>query len=475
MRILDVQIRLVVALGACLTALAFSPVLAAADAQTGSITGHIVNSVDSPVANVVVTTSDPSGTVYTVTTDPAGSFTLGNLPAPANYVLTFTPPAGYSAPNFPAATTDGQTNDIGSITLQAQPGAIVGAITDQNGVPLYGMQVSAGELNSTTTGPGGRYALTGVLPGSYTLSVKDGNDDLSEGIVTVAGATSTANVTLPPPAVPAGTAAQNTARDLSYLNAERAALGLPSGIVENPRWAVECAAHNRYLLDNHLLQHPENPSQPGASPGGAWAGLSAVLSEGARWIGHRNPWENAPIHLDQLFSPSLSVIGIDDSNGYVCATTWPGMLRPAVTTDTIFTYPGNRARGVPTSEVANENPFVPGQFVGIPPGRTAGRELFVYLNKAGELGQAPVTIKSVTLSGSSGPVAVRSVGTTTKEIGPYLAGGILLPVKPLTAGTSYTVSVTVADGTGKLSHAWSFTTAGKAPRPRHHAPRRGRI
>jgi hypothetical protein len=34
--------------------------------------------------------------------------------------------------------------------------------------------------------------------------------------------------------------------------------------------------------------------------------------------------------------------------------------------------------------------FVPGRFVGIPEGTTAGRELFVYSNPAGEMGQTPV-------------------------------------------------------------------------------------
>jgi hypothetical protein len=462
------QMRIVLAMAACLAAMAFSPLLATAAAQTGAISGEVVNQQDSPVANVVVTTSDTGGIAYSASTDAAGSFTLENLPAPASYVLTFTPPPGYTGSTFTTDAADGQNSDIGDITVQAQPGSIVGVVTDQNGVALYGMQVQVSAFDSTRTGPTGSYALTDLLPGSYPLTVMDGNDPLSEGTVTVAGATSTANVTLPAPDVPAGTGAKNVARDLSYLNAERAALGLPAGIVENPRWAVECAAHDRYLLENHLLAHPENPSLPGASPGGAWAGTSAILSDGTRWTKGRNPWENAPIHLNQLLSPSLSVIGIDDSHGYLCATTWPGMLRPAVTKDTIFTYPGNGTHGIPTSENADESPFVPGQFVGIPPGTTAGRELFVYLNQAGKVGQAPVTIQSAKLSSSAGRVQVRSVSTTTKVIGPYLAGGILFPVKPLTSGTRYTVSVAITDGTGKLSHSWSFTTAGKARRHHRH-------
>ena len=91
------------------------------------------------------------------------------------------------------------------------------------------------------------------------------------------------------------------------------------------------------------------------------------------------------------------MIGIDDTAGLDCATTWPGMLRATVATDTILTYPGNGVRGVPPSENAQESPFVPGQFVGIPEGTTAGRELFVYLEKADEVGPASVKILDATL------------------------------------------------------------------------------
>jgi hypothetical protein len=462
---------------ACLAALGLAPIPASARLapmevraqaqQTGAISGNVVDQADSPVADVVVTTTDASGNIYTAATDADGAFTLPDLPAPASYVLTFTPPAGYGGATFTTGVSPGETFSIGYITVQAQPGAVVGVVTDQDGVPLDGMQVQVSSFVTTTTDSDGGYALAGLLPGSYPLTVIDGNDALAEGTVSIAGDTVTVNVTLPRPAVPAGTTARDAARDLGYLNAERAALGLPAGIVENTRWSTECAAHDHYLSENHLLQHPENLSQRGASVGGAWAGESAVLSEGARWRSDHNPWENAPIHLNQLFSPSLSVIGIDESRGYVCATTWPGMLRPAVTTDTIFTYPGNRSRGVPASEDANEEPFVPGQFVGIPEGRTAGRELFVYLNRPGEVGQAPVTILSAKMSSAAGPVHVRWVSTTTNEIGTYLAGGIVLPVKPLTRGTKYTVSVTIKDGAGELSHRWSFTTAGRAPKHLH--------
>jgi hypothetical protein len=247
---------------------------------------------------------------------------------------------------------------------------------------------------------------------------------------------------------------------LSYLNAQRAAVGLPAGIVEEPAWSLDCALHNTYEMQNGgQLTHQEEPSAPGYTEGGAWAGAHSILSAGSDWTPAANPWEDAPIHLDQLFTPSLAVIGIDDTNGFVCATTWPGMTRPAGSTDTISTYPGDGVQNVPATENASESPFVPGDFVGIPGRTTAGRELFVYLDQAGKQGPAQVTITAASLTGPSGPVEVRWVDNSTQTVGPYLTGGIVLPVAPLTPGATYQATVFVQDGNGTLSHTWSFTTA----------------
>lgn len=363
-----------------------------------------------------------------------------------------------------------------ALPADAQPGApgtgsITGVVSQPGGAPLYGTTVGVITAGTTcppdyicgpqaVSGPNGRYSLVDVFPGSYELQAFDAGRALDEGTVTVtAGATSTVNVQLPPASVPAGTKAHNAAGDLRYLNALRASVGLPAGIVLNPRWSAECAAHDTYDHDNHILEHPENPKLRGASTGGAWAGLNSILAEYVWTRGNRTPWWTAPIHLIQLFSPSLSVIGIDNTDGFQCATTWPGMLRTPVTRDTIFTYPGNGSRNVPPSENADESPFVPGQFVGIPLGRTAGRELFVYLNQAGATGQAYVRILHATLRRGRRPVAVRWVDNSTKTLGEYLSGGILLPLKPLRGRTRYTTTVTVKDGTGSLTDTWSFTTA----------------
>jgi hypothetical protein len=444
----------------------FTAVPASAVAQTGSLTGHVYDQIDQPIANAVVSTSDAGGNPYSVTTDASGAFMLANLPAPANYNLHVAPPPGYTGTTVTTETYAGQTNAVGYLIVHTEQGVIEGVVTDQTGAPLYGIQVHVSTYQSSTTNSKGQYSIGDLYPGNYTVSVVDGNTTRAEGTVTVDGGTHTLNVSLPPPQVRAATVAHNSLRDLAYLNSERASDGLPAGILLNPRWSVECAAHDMYLRANGLLQHTENPAQRDASPGGAWAGESAILSEGTPWTKRRNPWENAPIHLDQLFSPSLSVVGIDDNNGYVSTTTWPGMLRSPPTTDTIYTYPGNKAKGIPASELAAESPFVPQQFVGIRPGRATGRELFVYLNRAHDVGQSPVTIVAAMLKGSNGGLQLRWVSTTTKSIGPYLAGAIIIPVKPLTADTKYTATVKVKDGKETLSHSWSFTTAGRAPKRR---------
>jgi hypothetical protein len=182
------------------------------------------------------------------------------------------------------------------------------------------------------------------------------------------------------------------------------------------------------------------------------------------------------------------VVGIDESHGSACTTTWPGIGAPRAAPGTIFTYPGDGSTGVPPAERAAESPFVPGKFVGVPEGRVAGRELFVYE----EQGECPLLlfcpqnapeVQSVSLVGPRGPVETRAVGGETPELGGYLTGAIIMPVKPLEANASYTAEVTL-DPYGELPvahHRWSFRTgpsnaavegAGARARTHRRRPRR---
>ncbi|MGI8715346.1 MAG: carboxypeptidase-like regulatory domain-containing protein [Solirubrobacteraceae bacterium] len=448
----------------------------AAPSQTGSLAGLVTApstagaTATVPVAGIAVTATGPTGVTYTTQSAANGYYELDQLPAPATYsvALSLSPGAQPQAQST-AAVTPGSVADVAG-GLPEPVATITGNITSPDGQALPGMAVGVQAIPvtpcpsggicgpTTTTAADGSYALN-VAPGRYELAIQDGSRVIEQQLVAAArGSSSVINVRLPLASVPAGTASRHSDRDLRWLNDERAGAGLPAGIVLNPRWALECAAHDAYEQANGVLTHTENAQAPGASSGGAWAGLTSVLAQ-SRWTQTADPWQSAPIHLMQLFSPSLSVIGIDDGGGLQCATTYPGLLRAPVTSDTVFTYPGDGAGGVPTRETAREAPFVPGQFVGIPAGQTTGRELFVYLNQAGRVGQAQVKLLHATLSQGQHPVTVRWVDNTTKTVGQYLTGAIVIPVSPLRARTTYTASVSLQDRSGTISHSWSFTTA----------------
>jgi len=353
---------------------------------------------------------------------------------------------------------------------------LVVVVKTAEGLPAAGVMLTI-PAASVTVPPGGVVSAK-VRNGPVTVTATGTPPDSATQVSATARATINAHTTtavtlrLPassPLALPAGIAASNSERDLGYLNAERTRWGLPAGLTLNPAWSQACAAHDAYLADNNRFEHPEDTRLPGASPAGAWAGLHSILSGGTDWTAEGNPWEDAPIHLNQLYTPDLTIVGIDESRD-TCTTTWPGIGAPSQPGGTIITYPGDGTSGFPPSERASELPFVPGKFVEIPEGAIAGRELFVYeehgpCSLLACLGPTAPDVESATLTGPTGNVEVRSVGGTTPEIGAYLTGAIVIPVKPLAPNASYTASVTLAPY-GELpaeSHRWSFQTGPANP------------
>jgi hypothetical protein len=448
----------------------------AAAARTGSIVGlagappAAGASASVPVADVRVIATATNGTAYATTTAADGWYDLEQLPAGA-YSLTAVAPA--SSPGSATAPRRATVRATGVASVNLRLPAPVATVTgvvrvaQQGPVPGIPVSLSATGGSACSTAPAcgaevasgvkGRYTLH--LPaGTYSLQASDaGSPTPAATIVARAGATVHAGIALPAAAVPAGTTPHGAARDLRRLDAERAAAHLPAGLTLSHRWSAECAAHDAYERLNGVLSPTETAGSPGASAGGAWAGLNSDLAEG-RWTGGSNPWEDAPIHLLALLAPSVKVVGIDDDGGFQCVTAFPGMVRPAIASDRIFTYPAAGATGVDPSETARESPFVPGQFVGIPNAHPTGRELFVYLDLAHQIGQAPVHVLAARLQTGGRPVALRRVDTTTPTVGRYLAGAILIPVKPLRAHARYTATVRVQDRSGTLTRRWSFQT-----------------
>ncbi|MCW2999645.1 MAG: hypothetical protein JWN65_3194 [Solirubrobacterales bacterium] len=255
---------------------------------------------------------------------------------------------------------------------------------------------------------------------------------------------------------------------LSFLNAQRAAHGIPAGIVEDPALSDACAKHDRYGAANDDLAHQEDPLKPGFTAEGNDAAGKAVLYRGSTWSATANPFEVAPIHLHQLLSPFLDRAGGYETQGYGCVTTLASIGRPPEAVDTLYTYPRDGTTDWRASEIDTEGPFTPGQTVGIPQGTRTGPTLYVMVSGPGLRWTSGTKVLAASLTGPAGPVDIVTFDRSSPQIGAYLpAGAQLLPRAPLAAATTYTAAirlqVTGDDGIPReLTRTWSFSTAAAA-------------
>lgn len=255
-----------------------------------------------------------------------------------------------------------------------------------------------------------------------------------------------------------------------FLNAQRAAHGIPAGIVEDAALSDGCAKHNAYGAANPGLSHEEDPDKPGYTPEGDRVGRTSVLypAGGGPWTATRNPFEIAPIHLHQLLAPRIDRIGASENQGYGCATTLASRNRPAPPADVTYTYPGNGATDWPPAQTALEGPYTPGQLVGIPAGTRTGPYLYVMFDGPDLTVFDTATATGATLTGPGGPVAVAVVDNHTPGLEGYLPTGLeVIPRAALAPQATYTAtvaaSVTTQGGSGPargFSRSWSFTTRG---------------
>jgi hypothetical protein len=256
----------------------------------------------------------------------------------------------------------------------------------------------------------------------------------------------------------AAAASLSGAAAVAALNAQRAANGIPAGLVARTDWTAACNAHVRYLERNGGVGVPEDPRLRGYSKQGDWAAVNAALARDA-WTARHDPWAQMPIQAMQLLSPLLTQLGAASSRHYVCATTRPGYLRPAPGRPALYPYPGDGAAGVPYAQWSYGFPFTPGDFVGLPAGFTTGPNLLVMADVAGA-----ARLTAATLTGPDGPVEIRTVDNDTDQMGGALApGAIIIPADELAPGRTYTASATVAIAGTTLARTWSFTTAPADP------------
>lgn len=207
----------------------------------------------------------------------------------------------------------------------------------------------------------------------------------------------------------------------------------------------------------------ESPSQRGYSKDGDWAARHSVLAhpDFIWWWNGANPWEQAPIHLMQLLAWDLEYTGAAPG----CMVTlgdprreWDGGSLQ------LYTYPADGQTGWRLKDRADELPFTPGDLIGLPRGRVTGPHIYV-LATAPFLMEGRIVRASMT-DVRGRPVAIKWVDNTTRsrgrELGPYIPpGGIIIPVRPLSPRTTYTVSVAFeldSDPPLRAERTFSFTT-----------------
>lgn len=189
--------------------------------SAGNLSGQVTVPAGTSAAGVAVTVSDGAVTRQTVTrsSEPAGSWSIGGLPLPATYTVTFSRADLES--QVVSVTVDGNgavsTGPV-DVTMRAATGRITGVVTQTAtgstaSSPAANVQVTAASGSSTlsvtsasTPQDRGAFVLENVPPGTYTVTFsRKGTRPTSSIVTVVAGQTVELNPQLVSPASISGT------------------------------------------------------------------------------------------------------------------------------------------------------------------------------------------------------------------------------------------------------------------------------
>ena len=168
--------------------------------ETGSITGTVVDDTGAALGGVAVTVDpaeagqaapaaerDPAAPVDAVTMDTGsvGFFAVSGLPAPGNYVLTFTKPGFLTTTQTVALTAEGGGVDVAPELARLQTASVAGVVRfDRLGTALcpaaecglagVEIEVTNGEVSVVTRSTGspslGLYQADGLPAGRFTVT-----------------------------------------------------------------------------------------------------------------------------------------------------------------------------------------------------------------------------------------------------------------------------------------------------------------
>ena len=184
---------------------------------------------------------------------------------------------------------------------------------------------------------------------------------------------------------------------IADLNEQRTANGIPGTLVEEPELSRGCQSHvSHYVPAKGQFPHTELASQPGYSELGKRAAMSSDLAyRGPQyewWGPESNPWVNAPLHLAALFWPEATSAWFGEAARGLETRVCMGVNSPVASSiGSFYSVPGNGAKNVAFAWTAVEEPYTPGQAVGIPQGTTTGPYLILYPASGATFSSASLT------------------------------------------------------------------------------------
>lgn len=142
---------------------------------------------------------------------------------------------------------------------------------------------------------------------------------------------------------------------MAFLNQQRAVNGLPP-VTVNQQFAGAWCPH-----EDH-----------GPSGGESARDLSSVVTG---WSASSSPWDNAPLHQQDMYNPLFTQVGDVNVEGQACLGVGAPLPEPPAPTFAAF-YSDTGPTDVPTTEtIYGEGPFAPQQLVGLPLGKPTGGQL----------------------------------------------------------------------------------------------------
>lgn len=258
---------------------------------------------------------------------------------------------------------------------------------------------------------------------------------------------------------------------LDLVNSYRRMAKVPD-LTENPAWSDGAYFHSRYMAENNVIGHLENPSLPyytvegdiSAHNSNVYLGFGAATERTAI-----EGWVTGPFHGVGLLDPQLEQTGF---GFYRTGDRWAATLdvihglqfNSPRATGYPYTFPADGAVVPLTSYTGNETPDPLTACAGY----KAPTGLPIYLL----LGSGSITPNVTAHSLTSGGVAIEhctysetnytNPDASTQDLGRAVLGSrdaiVIIPRQPLARGVSYTVSVT-ANG---VTTTWSFTVSATA-------------